>query len=328
MNRLLDSETGIRVDRHLRLSAGSRETDVKSQTKRAIKTCMPPFLFEETRRVVYAARSLFFRGNTVFCVCCNGHFRRFFPYGERKRAGAQCPRCGSLERHRLLWLYLRDRTELWTDQLRLLHIAPEACFQKAFVGLPNLDYLTADLNSRSVMANFDVAHIPYPDEHFDVIICNHVLEHVKDDWQAMRELRRVCKRGGWAILQVPVDPDRAHTFEDPTIVSPGDRERSFGQFDHVRSYGRDYVERLRACGWVVQPERYADSLEPRLVPRYGLTAGFDQDIYFCANSAEPVDSASTEAIAITHTNGKRIDYEDGGSILAHPRRSTRESPRV
>lgn len=242
---------------------------------------VPPKLQPGVKRLVYAARSVAYSGNTVFCVCCNGQFRKFASYGARKRPGAQCPRCGSLERHRLLWLYLKEKTSLSSDRLRVLHIAPEPCFARALTRMSNLEHITADLHSPTVSIRFDVTDIPYPDGYFDVILCNHVLEHVEDDAAAMHELRRVCRPGGWAILQVPINPELDETFEDPSVVTPIDRMRAFGQHDHVRSYGRDYPVRLRQAGWQVHAEPYAAELGEQVIQRHGLTADHDQEIFFC-----------------------------------------------
>lgn len=248
---------------------------------RKLLSLVPASLQPRVRRLYYAVRSRMYAGNNVFCVCCNGQFRSFLPYGTRKRPGAQCPRCGSLERHRLLWLYLKEKTSLSNESLRVLHIAPEPCFARALASMPNLEYITADLRSPHAMVRFDVTDIPYPDGYFDVILCHHVLEHVSHDVTAMRELRRVCRPGGWAILQVPVNPDLEQTFEESSARTADERTRLFGQHDHVRSYGKDYPERLRSAGWHVHVERYADELGERMIRRHGLTADHDQDIFFC-----------------------------------------------
>jgi len=219
-------------------------------------------------------------GFAVYCPCCGSHFRKFVPTGVQARPNARCPRCNSVERHRLLWLYLQNRTGFFSDGLKVLHVAPEPFFQKTFKAMPNLDYTSADIESPLAMVKMDIMDIPYEDGLFDVILCYHVLEHVADDRRAMREFLRVLKPGGWAILQVPMDHTREETFEDPTVTSPEERERVFGQSDHVRVYGRDYKERLEEAGWRVTVDGYVRELEPAMIKKYGLAT--DQDIYLCS----------------------------------------------
>jgi len=213
-----------------------------------------------------------------FCPCCGGRFPSFIPGGVNLRPGARCPRCHSLERHRLIWLYLSRRTELSGGNLKLLHFAPETCIGNAVRKLPGLQYVSADLCSPLAMVKMDITDIRFPEDTFDVILCNHVLEHIPDDRKAMSEMYRVLKPGGWAILQVPIDLSRERTFEDPGVTSPADRERLFGQADHVRWYGRDYPERLRRAGFDVLVDRFAAELDEEEVERYGIVR---EDIHFC-----------------------------------------------
>jgi SAM-dependent methyltransferase/MoaA/NifB/PqqE/SkfB family radical SAM enzyme len=216
----------------------------------------------------------------VYCPCCNGNFPGFIAGGPNLRPNAYCPRCGSLERHRLLWLYLKERTNFFTDRLKVLHIAPEKIYQDAFQALPNLDYVSADISSPLAMIMMDITDIPFDEKMFDVIICSHVLEHVPDDRKAMRELYRVLKPDGWGILQVPIDMNRDATFEDPTISDPAERQRLFGQDDHVRWYGRDYAERLKESGFNVSIEPFAREMAPDNVHRMGIIS--TEDIYRCS----------------------------------------------
>jgi len=135
------------------------------------------------------------------CPCCDGCFRKFLFFGAKPRPNARCPRCGSLERHRLLWLYLRNKINFFSDHLKVLDIAPIHFFQKKCKKLKNLDYISADISSPIAMIKMDITDINLHDNQFDCIICYHVLEHILDDEKAMRELFRVLKPGGWAILQ-------------------------------------------------------------------------------------------------------------------------------
>ncbi len=220
-------------------------------------------------------RTLRYAGGTVGCPCCSRSFREFLPYGEPVRMNALCPRCHSLERHRLLWLFFERHPELTRAGSRILHIAPESCLAGLFRGLV---YRRADLSASPGVEAMDVMNLPVADGSFDGVICNHVLEHVDDDRRALRELARVLVPGGWAILQHPVDDRRDLTFENPGITAPADRLRVFGQSDHVRIYGRDYYSRLEAAGFLVSRDRLAADLGPDVRLKYGLP---EEDICFC-----------------------------------------------
>jgi len=224
-------------------------------------------------------RSLWYKGNRVVCTLCNGRFRTFLPAGIKPRPNALCPACGSLERHRLLWLYLQNQTNLFSKNLKVLHFAPEVVLQKLLGSLSNLDYVSADLDSPLAKVRMDITRIPFEDGAVDVILCCHVLEHVSEDKKAMRELFRILKPGGWAIIQSPVDLNRENTYEDTRIVLPEERERLFGQKDHLRVYGRDYKDRLLKAGFTVTVDGYVKGLGTALVQSYGLME--DEDIFFC-----------------------------------------------
>jgi SAM-dependent methyltransferase len=246
---------------------------------RRLQALIPPRQQLPARLLFCRARSLFFRGDAVHCPCCGGSYSRFLGIGSPPRAAA-CPGCNSLERQRLLYLYLRERTNLFRDRLRVLHVAPEDCLQPQLARQANLDYLSADLAAGSAMAAIDITSIAFPDAAFDVILCSHVLEHVVDDGRAMRELCRVLRPGGWAILQVPMDPARAITFEDSSVTTAAERERLFGQWDHVRVYGRDYPARLRAAGFHVAVMPFAAELAPEQVRRCGLDPR--EEVFHCS----------------------------------------------
>lgn len=221
--------------------------------------------------------SLLLYGYRFTCPICDGHFRKFLPFGVKPRPNAQCPRCGSLERHRLLWLYLRDKTNLFADNLKLLDIAPMDCLQRKFRAMPNLDYISVDLESPMAMVKMDITDMQFPSNYFDCVICYHVLEHIPDDQRAMEEIFRVLKPGGWAILQVSILRDK--TFEDPSVTTPEDRERIFGQCDHVRIYGLDYKNRLEQAGFSVKVDDYVTQLSDDVIRKHGLMK--DENIYFC-----------------------------------------------
>jgi tetratricopeptide (TPR) repeat protein len=221
-------------------------------------------------------------GRAVSCPCCKGHFRLFMPFGATPRPNAMCPNCGSLERHRLMQLYFERRTNLFSARLRVLHFAPEECFSRVLDHNPLIDYLSADLHAPGAKQKIDITDIPYADGSFDVVLCSHVLEHIPDDRRAMRELRRVLAPHGWALLQVPIDHQRAVTFEDPSITDPAQRERLFGQHDHVRWYGRDYVSRLVESGFHVRVDEFFGEFAPELIRQYGLMPG--EDMHLCTKA--------------------------------------------
>ena len=203
---------------------------------------------------------LLYVGRGKECPMCGCRRRKFLPYGYvAQRDNALCPNCLSLERHRLLWLYLARETDLLTTRPRLLHAAPEVAlmrkFRQVYKEAP-LQYITADLESPLADLHFDIQHIPLASDGFDVVICNHIMEHVEDDMQAMRELCRILRPGGWGIILSPVDIARETTFVDDSITDPDERTRIFGQYDHRRIYGRDYADRLAAAGFDVEEWDY------------------------------------------------------------------------
>jgi SAM-dependent methyltransferase len=218
---------------------------------------------------VLRATSFLYKGNAVTCPCCGHSFASFASYGYVKRPNVLCRHCLSLERHRSLWLYFHQKTNLFKDKLRVLHFAPEHQLQEKFKNAPNLDYISADLDMPTAMIQMDITNITFPDNAFDVIICNHVLEHVPDDHLAMSELYRVLKPGGWAILQTPMS-NKAETEEDLTITDPKERERRFGQDDHVRTYGMDKKDRLESVGFKVDLDKFLYELPAATIAQYRL----------------------------------------------------------
>ncbi|MBU7006399.1 class I SAM-dependent methyltransferase [Phosphitispora fastidiosa] len=222
-----------------------------------------------------------YREMSCYCPCCNNYFYMFLPFGVESnlRPNAKCPVCGSLERHRLLWLYFKTNTNLFSDKLKVLHFAPEYIIQKELKSKPNVDYISADLISDLAMVKMDITDISFKENTFDVILCNHVLEHIVDDGLAMRELYRVLKPGGWAVLQVPIDVNRKKTFEDPAIATPEERQRVFGQYDHVRMYGLDYVDRVRAAGFSVKVDDYVKKFSAEELRKFGLVQ--KETVYLC-----------------------------------------------
>jgi SAM-dependent methyltransferase len=211
----------------------------------------------------------FNKGNNVNCPVCDHSYKKFLPYGRIARENALCPNCLALERHRLLWLFLKKKTDFFTSKLKVLHIAPEHCFIDRFESLPNIEYITADLESPLAKVKMDVHKIPFEESSFDVVFCNHVMEHVEDDLLACSEINRVLKNNGWGIIQSPVyDLDK--TIEDKTITDPVERERVFGQRDHVRKYGNDYAARMRKSGIAIEENQFVKELTAEDIKKYSL----------------------------------------------------------
>lgn len=221
------------------------------------------------------AVGLFYLGSKVQCPVCDHRYREFLPYGRiNSRPNALCPNCLSLERHRLIWLFLNQKTNFFSEKLNVLHIAPEHCFMKRFEKQHGEKYITADIESPLAKVKMDVHQIPFGDNHFDVVLCNHVLEHVRDDIEVMKEFRRVLKPGGWAILQIPFfAPVPENTFEDNSITDPREREKIFGQDDHVRKYGRDYPQRIAQSGLTPVEDRFSAEFSPEQAFHFGVSRG-------------------------------------------------------
>ena len=222
---------------------------------------------------------LLYLGKGKQCPLCGCQRRRFLPYGYvTSRENALCPNCLSLERHRLLWLWLVRESDIGRGAMalpKMLHIAPEVAlmrkFKKMYASTPDR-YITADLESPLADMHFDVQQIPLEAESFDAVICNHIMEHVEDDGKALRELYRIMRRGGWGVILSPVELEREHTFEDDTITDPAERTRIFGQYDHRRIYGRDYAARLREAGFEVYDIDYKNELSKAEQELYALPA--------------------------------------------------------
>lgn len=228
-------------------------------------------------RLSYLARPflvLFLKGDKFTDPIDGKSFRKFLPYGYGKqRNNVLSPSTLSLERHRLLWLYLKNETDFFTSKLKVLHFAPEQAFYKCFRKLNNLDYTTTDLNSPLADVKADICNLPFEDSSYDVILCNHVLEHIPDDTKAMQELYRIMKPNGWGIFQIPQDLRRDKTFEDNSITDKKERAKIFGQYDHVRIYGRDYFDKLRSIGFTVEEVDYTSSLSNEYIAKYSLAKG-------------------------------------------------------
>ena len=214
---------------------------------------------------------LYFKGIRFTDPIDGSSYRKFLPYGyQNLRQNALCPGTLSLERHRLLWLYLDRKTNFLTDAIRVLHVAPEQVFYRKFKSFSHWDYTTTDLHSPLADVKADICALPFEDNTYDFILCNHVLEHIPNDLKAMEELYRVLKPGGTAILQVPLEEDRENTFEDDSITDQQERTRIFGQYDHVRIYGQDYYKRLQEVGFEAIPMDFIKEITEDDIQHFAL----------------------------------------------------------
>lgn len=230
--------------------------------------------------VLLAFRALLFVGTKYTCPCCGWRVRAFTKGGVtfKERHLSYCPRCNSKARHRRIWLFLKQKTNLFSDRLRLLHVSPKYSLSRRFIRMPNLDYVGVDLNERpNISVKMDLTATPIRSAAFDAVICVHVLEEILDDRKAMRELYRVMKSGGWALISVPTRMEQL-TYEDPMIVTPDERQRAFGEVAHVRIYGHDLVDRLKECGFQVQVD-LAKDVPQQVREKYGLRD--DENIFYC-----------------------------------------------
>ena len=217
---------------------------------------VPRHLLQRVAHIALQAISPFYWGKRFEDPINGRTYRRFLSYGrgDRTRPNALAPDTLSLERHRAVWMYLSEHSDLFSGgpNRRMLHLAPEYCFLKRFNRAEGLDIVRADLVSPWADVHFDVHDIPYEDHHFDIIVGNHLMEHVADDRKVMTEYFRVMKPGGWGIFQVPMDRGNQNTLEDANVTDPAERERLYWQRDHVRLYGLDYADRYKDAGFEVE----------------------------------------------------------------------------
>lgn len=231
------------------------------------------------KKAAHLLREFKHRGNAVHCPICSHNYAEFLPAGKVRRPNVLCPNCKSVERIRLIYLYLKRETSLLdlSREVRILHMAPEVSFYHLFRKQKNVQYTPCDFDPESLRQRLgliteqgDITQLPYDAGKFDLILCNHVLEHIPDDIKAMSELFRVMKPGGLGIFLVPIDMTMKKTFEDPSVTDPQERVEKFGQEDHVRLYGADYPERLRSVGFQVEALPYAQQFSEADQFKYGI----------------------------------------------------------
>ena len=209
-----------------------------------LNTVPRPWLIKASY-IVRPIIALYLKGNTYTDPIDGKSFRKFLPYG-----------------------YGNQR-----KKLKVLHIAPEQCFLDLFKKQKNLEYITSDLESPIADVKADICDLPFKENEFDVVFCNHVLEHIPDDTKAMQELYRVMKKGGFGVFQIPQDLSRDVTFEDNSITDKDERAKIFGQYDHVRVYGKDYFNKLRSVGFKVDEVDYTKKIDAKQIERFCLMKG-------------------------------------------------------
>jgi hypothetical protein len=244
---------------------------------------IPSVLAPAVEFVKHVRRRILYFGKSRYCPVCNRSSKGFASYGVFRREDARCFFCSSLERHRLVWLYLNRSTDLFDGKPKtVLHFAPEACFEQKLRRFFKKNYVTCDLYESNVDKNWDIMDIDCPDGVFDVIYCSHVLQHLPDDKKALRELWRVLRPNGWAIILVPANAEK--TIEDPTVIDPQVRLQLYGHDDYFRRYGPDFVDRLREAGFQASIVDRPEVASQEDLTRMGLTAASGV-IYFCRKSA-------------------------------------------
>jgi len=250
--------------------------------KKIYKQLVPEKVRNEIRFGLQKLVSPIYYGNQNTCNCCNKSFRKFLPKGNIKRDNAKCPNCGSLERTRLLHLYLKNETDIFNKPLKVLHFAPERCIFNILKEL-DIEYIDGDIDPANARNSIDITNIQYPDAYFNLIICSHVLGHVQDEAKAIRELKRVLKNDGIALIMTLINVDAQETFEDKTIVSAKERLRQYGESNLLRLHGLDFADRLRMHGFIVECIDYTKQLSQEICIRNSLGDGRRELIFKCSN---------------------------------------------
>lgn len=236
-------------------------------------------IYHELRRMYHLVAC---RGSGVLCCCCGREFSRWC---NNDPAG-NCPNCGAATRHKFCAYYIDNVLYGMASSADVLYVAPSTPTDRWLARRPGYKPTSTDLAAPGVDYHWDLTDLPVLDGSFDLVLCSHVLEHIPDDAKAMSELARVLRPGGVLILQVPYSDDLEHTDEDFSITDPKERERRWGQFDHVRYYGRDISDRLERAGFDVRMMRVSSVLGTGDMHRYGM---WDDILFECRRSGQAID---------------------------------------
>lgn len=210
-----------------------------------------------------------FKGKKLVCPICEFQADKFGSSPNGERQNVKCPRCRSLERHRAQWLFGLSKIN-YNKNTTILHFSPEFCYSRVFMRkTPN--YYTAQY-TKSMLSDYtlDIQNTGLRPNMFDIIICNHILEHVNNDYLAISELYRLLKPNGFAFIQVPMDCNLKNTYEDSSVKDPIEREKLFGQSDHLRLYGWDFEKRLENSGFKVETIQFWKLLSSEEIDKYAL----------------------------------------------------------
>ncbi len=224
--------------------------------------------------------SPFYYGQNYSCNCCGRSFRKFLAKGNVKRKNVRCPRCNSLERNRILLFYLNNETDIFTKNLKVLHVAPENCLYQKLHTL-DIEYIDCDIDPAYASHKIDITQIPYPDNYFDLIICSHVLGHIPDEQKAIQELYRVLSNKGQALIMTLINKELKKTYESHSIKTPDERLKHYGEPDLYRLHGQDFKQRLALSGFKVETIDYRQKLGHYNVNKYQLGDGDRELIFKC-----------------------------------------------
>ena len=249
--------------------------------KKVVKLIIPEKVRIGIRESLRKLQAPLLKGDKVYCNCCEKSFEKFMPKGNQKRLNALCPSCGSLERTRLLLAYLQNETTVFKKHQRVLHITPEKALSK-HLKAADIDYVDGDINPNLATHVVDLTNIQFPNDSFDLIICSHVLGHIDDEPKAIQEMKRVLKRGAFALIMTVIDSTAKRTFEDVSITDPEDRLINFGEADLVRLHGCDFADRLKAQGFYRVTEiDYRDEFTQAEQERFRFGNGERELIFKC-----------------------------------------------
>jgi SAM-dependent methyltransferase len=249
------------------------------KAKQVLYLLLPKSILYKFERFLRNVFALFYKGNNVYCPICECHFKKFIPLNPNiENTNFLCPKCGSAQRQRLLWLYISGKFLILTERLTFIHFSPRSCLVNKLKSIAGLTYITSDPVDKKMDRNYDLTGIEENDARYDLAVCYHIMEHIHDDRKAMREIYRILKSTGTALLQVPYW--EKETYENPAIDSPEIRRKTFGQQDHVRIYGyQDFIDRLTLTGFQVTPVKYGQQLGQQICHKYGLDQ--DEVIFVC-----------------------------------------------